>query len=753
MKKFTLLLVLLYAIISLKAQDYLISFAGTGASTTVDSVKVENLTQGKSLSLSGLEVLRLSRTYTGINPMLESKDALRIYPNPTIGNSTIDFMASASGAANIELFDITGKRLFKAQNTLTIGTHSYQLSDLKTGIYTVRISSQAYNYIGKLVSNGAPNSGVKISYLGYSAIPVTAKTLKSASAEKIMQYTTGDRLMIIGVSGNYSTVVIEVPTLSKTITFSFAACTDADYNNYPVVQIGTQVWMVENLKTTKYRDGSPTPNVTDNTEWGNLTTGAYCNYNNDAAIGNKYGKLYNWYAANSNKNLAPTGWHIPTDAEWATMEKYLIASGYNYDGTTTNNMLAKALAAITDWPISTGTGTPGNRLTKNNLSGLTALPGGFRDYDGTYQDIGGSGNWWSSTELDTGYAWDRAVNKNFRNMFSFWVHKSCGYSVRCVRDESQLAALPTITTVTQSAITSTTALSGGNITSDGGAVITARGLCWATTVNPTTANNKTNDGTGAGSFVSSITDMSIGTLYYVRSYAINSAGTAYGNQISFTTNACITVTDIDGNVYPTVTIGSQVWMAENLRTTKYRDGSPIPNVTDDIVWGQINPGGNLYGAYCNYSNDVAYGTKYGKLYNWSAVNDSRKIAPTGWHVPTDAEWTLLTNYLSAKPDNSGSVAKALASYTEWAPYNESGAVGNDLTKNNTTGFTALPAGYREYIKYNESFSQIGYSGFWWSSSEYDSINAWIRALDYLRSYVYRYSYTKKAGFSVRCVRD
>jgi len=212
---------------------------------------------------------------------------------------------------------------------------------------------------------------------------------------------------------------------------------DIDGNVYHTVTIGTQVWMVENLKTTKYLDGSPIPIVTDNTYWGNLTTGAYCNYDNDVANGAKYGKLYNWYAATNSKNLAPTGWHIPTNEEWITMENYLIANGYNYDGTTTNNKLAKALAAKTDWAISNEIGAPGNDLTKNNLSGFTAFPGGARSNKiGTFEDIGVWGYWWSSTEGNTDGAWDLDLGFNQNNVFGGdgLYFKSWGFSVRCIKN-------------------------------------------------------------------------------------------------------------------------------------------------------------------------------------------------------------------------------------------------------------------------------------------------------------------------------
>lgn len=171
--------------------------------------------------------------------------------------------------------------------------------------------------------------------------------------------------------------------------------------------------------------------------------------------------------------------------------------------------------------------------------------------------------------------------------------------------------LPTISTGSIANITSITATSGGNITADGGAAITARGVCWSTSQNPTIAlSTKTADGTGTGIFTSSLTGHSAGTTYYVRAYASNSAGTAYGNQVSFTTATSTNPTDADGNSYTTVTIGSQVWMKENLKTSKYRNGDPIPTNLTDAAWN-----GTTSGAYAIYNNDAANNTTYGKLYN------------------------------------------------------------------------------------------------------------------------------------------
>jgi uncharacterized protein (TIGR02145 family) len=301
-------------------------------------------------------------------------------------------------------------------------------------------------------------------------------------------------------------------------------------------------------------------------------------------------------------------------------------------------------------------------------------------------------------------------------------------------------SIPTLTTTSITVITQNTANSGGNITNDGGAAITAYGVCWSTTSNPTTdLTTKTIDGKGTGAFTSNLTGLTDATTYYVRAYATNSTGTAYGNEVSFTTIASSTgntVTDIDGNTYKTVVIGTQTWMAENLKTTKYNDGTTIPNVTDGATWAVLSTP-----AYCWYNNDAATNkATYGALYNWYTVNTA-KLAPTGWHVPTDAEWSTLTTYLGGESVTGGKLKET--GTTHWTSPNTGAS--------NSSGFTALPGGQRYSI--NGAFGDFGYYVGWWSSSENNSTNAWSRYVDYYGSNAYRSSDNKSYGFSVRCVRD
>jgi uncharacterized protein (TIGR02145 family) len=208
-----------------------------------------------------------------------------------------------------------------------------------------------------------------------------------------------------------------------------------------------------------------------------------------------------------------------------------------------------------------------------------------------------------------------------------------------------------------------------------------------------------------------------------------------------------TVTDIDGNVYKTVRIGDQWWMMENLKVTHYRNGDPIPNVTDAGAWADL-----AAGAYCEHSNDPANVATYGRLYNWHAIADSRNIAPEGWHVPTDAEWKQLEMYLG--------MSEAEADATGWRGTDEGGKlkesdtthwVSPNISATNRSGFTALPAGFR-----NESgnFADMLYSTHFWSSTEHDASFAWARSLYHDHSDIGRYDgHGKYYGFSIRCVKD
>jgi uncharacterized protein (TIGR02145 family) len=195
-----------------------------------------------------------------------------------------------------------------------------------------------------------------------------------------------------------------------------------------------------------------------------------------------------------------------------------------------------------------------------------------------------------------------------------------------------------------------------------------------------------------------------------------------------------TVTDSDGNVYHTITIGSQVWMLENLKTTKYSNGDPISNVTDQSTWANLTRG-----AYCDHNNDPNFSETYGKLYNWHAVNDTRKIAPAGWHIPSDAEWTTLINSLGGLTAAGGKLKES--GLIHW-PNPNTGA-------SNSSGFTALPGGYRDDLG---EFNPLA-SGYWWSSTANGLSGAWSWNLSYISAGVVRADAAQSYGYTVRCIMD
>lgn len=286
----------------------------------------------------------------------------------------------------------------------------------------------------------------------------------------------------------------------------------------------------------------------------------------------------------------------------------------------------------------------------------------------------------------------------------------------------------TINTLAVSNPTANSATSGGNITSDGGASVTTRGVCWNTSQNPTTTNLKTTDGSGTGSFTSLITGLTSGSIYYVRAYATNQTGTVYGNENRFIASSN-QIIDADNNVYNTVNIGTQTWMVENLKTTKFRNGEDIPYYSKTSSRG-----------YCWYNDDAGYKNTYGAIYNYYTTADSRSICPPGWHIPSDDEWTTLINYLGGESVAGGKLKEA--GTTHWTSPN-TGAT-------NLTGFTALPGGTRDC---GNNYGQMGTGCSFWSSKPVSG--GWVYGFGL------NYSNTKAtmgSGFDcnssyVRCIKD
>jgi uncharacterized protein (TIGR02145 family) len=421
MKKI-LYLVAIFCAIKANAQNYLITFAGAGTSSSVNTVKVENLTAGTSLTLNGNDILHLTGI-TDINPVEnEQLPGMKIYPNPMIDNSTVEVFPPVAGDAIITVYDITGKSVTQIHSYLEKNRQEFKLSGTKNGFYLINVTSNNYQFSGKLLCKGKSNGTLSIEKVSNDIQTdyekISEKDYKGVQVNVDMPYSTGDRLKFTGISGIYSTVITDIPSSDKTITFNFIVCTDGDNNNYPVVQIGQQTWMAENLKTTRNIDGSIIPNITGNSAWDALNSPGFCWYSNDIGKKNVYGALYNWYTAISG-NLCPAGWHVPTDAEWIILTTYLggeILGGGKLKESGTSH-----------W------NNPNTQAT--NETGFTALPGGYRYIGGAFAGIGSNGEYWSSSQESSSiYVYNRYMQYNTGNINRSINNKQNGFSVRCVKD-------------------------------------------------------------------------------------------------------------------------------------------------------------------------------------------------------------------------------------------------------------------------------------------------------------------------------
>ncbi len=310
---------------------------------------------------------------------------------------------------------------------------------------------------------------------------------------------------------------------------------------------------------------------------------------------------------------------------------------------------------------------------------------------------------------------------------------------------------PSVNTLEVSGITSTSAISGGNVTSDGGTQVTGRGLVWGTSAMPSLERNEGMmfKGKGTGRFEAAIKGLTASKKYYLRAFATNEAGTAYGNQVSFLTN--VTAVDIDGNVYRSINIGGQVWMAQNLRVTRYSNGDMISADPADPEWQKS--GESDLGSYTVYphteldglGSDAEVVEEYGALYNWHAVDDDRGLCPTGWRVPDAADWQELIDHLGG-PEIAGGRLKSAETAPAYHPRWDNPNTG----ATNESGFSALPGGSRTS---DGNYGLAGYHGYWWSATEINVFGAGDIMMGCRHNDVISSIGNKENNYSVRCIMD
>jgi len=420
MRNLLLIVLMLFPFTSCFSQDYNINFLAAGAAATIDNVIVQNITQGTSLTLQGNDVLHLLVS-NGINDLNSAEETLEFSPNPMQGQTELSFYASKSGNVQINITDISGKNLIQANDMLSQGVHKYQISGLDKGIYLVSIIAEKYQYSKKLISKSLSGSKVNIKYLANEKIISTNNTLKNTKSTVNMAYHTGDRLILKGNSGVYSTSVSLIPTADNTITFTFISCSNFTKTHTagsvaPVTKTvtygttatnitgSTQCWITQNLGASNQATFS-----IDSSEsargwfWQfNRTQG----YKHDGLVRTpnttwitSIVETSNWTPANDPcALLLGSGWRIPTNVEWTNADEENEWSNYN-----------DTYASI-----------------------LKLHTAGYLNYsDATLHGKNTYLHFWSSTELASGSGLH--LLGTFEYSYTFGLNKAFGFSVRCLK--------------------------------------------------------------------------------------------------------------------------------------------------------------------------------------------------------------------------------------------------------------------------------------------------------------------------------
>jgi len=665
---------------------------------------------------------------------------------------------SADGGASVTAKGIvygTSTNPTLSNSVLTIGSGTGSFSGSLTGL-----TPNTTYYIRAYATNTAgTNYGNEISF---QTLPVAVPTLITTDASGITQtmVTTGgtisndggatitERGIVYGTSSNPTTSNTKVTSGSGTGSFSVnitALTPNTTYyiRSYAINSAGTGYGNNITFQTS-------VPSVPS------LTTRELLNITNTTATGG--GSITN----DGGSSITAKGICWGTSPNPTTID----SKTTDGTGTTTFTSFITGLSASVTYYVrayatnSTGTGY-GNQqsfttsstsntlpvVTSTSVTGLTTIQAIFN------AEVNNQGG---GTVTERGAVWNTSgnptVNSNRISSGSgtgiyattitglsggsnYYVRayalNSYGISYGLEIPFSTLQGLPMVL-ISSVSVQTTGAVVEGNVTDAGGQSIIERGVVWNTTGTPTTLDNKIANGNSLGTYTTQISGLTLGSTYFIRTYATNTSGTAYSNTRTITT-ALPPVVDIDGNYYDTVHIGNQIWFKQNLKTTRYRNGGNIPYVLGNTDWQALTTG-----AWSYYAHDPANDAIYGKLYNWFTTQGDT-ICPTGWHVPSDSEWTILIDYLGGESVAGGKMKSIGTDY--W--YNpNTGAT-------NVSGFSALPGGFRNYVG---SFYNIRITAFFWSATSGGGI-AGIRLLGNFSGIVERQDMNKLNGLSIRCLRD
>jgi uncharacterized protein (TIGR02145 family) len=568
-------------------------------------------------------------------------------------------------------------------------------------------------------------------------------------------------------------------------SMSCGTMTDADGNTYQTVQIGTQCWTKTNMRTTKKADGTDLPDsIPTGASNGNYDTDPYYSRPTaDTWAGGStflpfesyseevFGLYYNWPAANV---ICPEGWHLPSDSDWTVLIDYVsnahVGTDYLYRCDPAQpTWIARALATDAEYWYRGNVSSsypcePEYDLSANNATGFSAVPAGFKSSgSGHYLGAGIEALFWSSTpEVPTSsIAHFYALDFQYEDMRTNEAMGVDCYTVRCLRDNAGDTIMhPTVTTDTATGVSSVKATLHGSYTNPQNLPLTSSGFEWKTV--DASSYNVANASGDTMSY--ELTGLLPDTQYTYRAFVATADSTYYGEDVTFMTEpesepepepafycGISQMIDADSNHYETVRIGDQCWIKTNLRTTKFRNGNPIPV--------DIDPDQSSSASFSRISPDYTQtypDSTFGFYYNWYAAVDTgdSKLCPDGWHVPNDGDWMVLSSYLRgnyACGNNLSYNAKAMADSLLWGDYNDDCSVGKDQENNNASGFSAVPAGYLFYGE--NSPIMYGSVAYFWTAmpSEGDFAKYYVVSR-YLAELKY-YTNPKIQLLSVRCIKD
>ena len=769
---------------SMMAQSINVTFTGRDGRdwyVKLDRVEITNLTRDWSDEMVYPDTILELQNHTGVSDFPVQEFALsQNVPNPFEGATDFTLSLPANDKVNISVYDINGKKVTSLQRQLAAGVHVFRVLLSTPQTYLLNAKTSSDNASIKMINTGRGMQN-QITYLGESGQSMSYQL--KAKGSKV--FVPGDNMQYVGfatINGKeYVDTVTQIQQESGEVVFHFKykapidfepcpyneTIKDIDGNEYPTIWYGKQCWMAENLKTTRFADGTQIEQrYTTSTQ-----NAYYFDPNYDTANVALYGHLYNYYAVTNTidylkvnpldtalglQGPCPDGWHVPSEKEWTQMLNYLNGfERFRCDGL--EYQIAKAMADTIGWKESEDNCTIGYERAGNNAAGFNARPAGVL-FTSTYPFLE-TASWWSST-------FDRSQNRVIGMLMSstgtrpsinaYW--RDLGMAIRCVIGDGYTIPMPTVTTGQVTDVEYRTATVSATVADTAGKKILATGFCYSEYyITPNINSTRVQVEIVDGKMVANLEKLKANCKYYVRPFVALDGGVAYGKVVEFTTKEYIdgkpckgheTVTDYEGNVYNTVEIAGVCWTKENLRTKHYADGTEIQ-----------------YGCYSNIAmpyyyypvNDSTKKAKYGLLYSWYAVsarnsnsvsnNDTiQGICPDGWHVPSEAELYDMMDYVSTQDKylcNSYNYVQALASPWGWE-YSSSHecAVGYDTLNNNATGFSWAPAGYASP---STSATELNRCGYFWTSipSAYK--------LNYANTYREMISPSSYSCYSVRCV--